>query len=108
MSERPFPKGWKAKVNGFKDALAKRAAERPDLRISVAPKGPRASGPHPAGDTRHQEPEQDRMELAAQEGDPCADCGTRVLKSSGPLIRGLYCGKCWGLREATSDPLNAA
>jgi ribosomal protein S27AE len=102
MSERPFPKGWKAKVNGFKDALAKRAAERPDLRISVAPKGPRASGPHPAGDTWHLPLSQAEMQAEAEaqlSKKRCAGCGERVIIASGELVEGLWCGRCYGERE---------
>jgi hypothetical protein len=108
MSERPFPKGWKAKVNGFKDALAKRAAERPDLKISVSPKGPRASGPY--GNNWHLPLQQDEMQADADKllnPTPCAGCGRRVIASTGEMIDGLWCGPCATARNVDEPPTAA-
>jgi hypothetical protein len=107
MSERPFPKGWKAKVNGFKDALSKRAAERPDLKISVSPKGPRASGPH--GNNWHLPLSQAEMqaEAEAQLGEMCFQCGSRIIKATGELINGR-CGPCDTASRAADEPPHAA
>jgi hypothetical protein len=107
MSERPLPRGWRSKVEQLKDALAKRATERPDLKISVNPKGPRASGPY--GNNWHLPLSQAEMqaEAEAQLGERCFQCGNRIVKATGELINGR-CGPCNTATLAATDPPHAA
>jgi hypothetical protein len=92
MSERPFPKDWKQRLRERVSAHTQ--------SIKVVPKGVRSSGPHPAGDTWHLPPQQFAMSYAdLLSVKRCAGCGCHVVKASGELIEGLWCGRCFGERE---------
>ena len=99
---RPLPKNWHERV---RDLLPR--TTKPALRVE--PKGPRSSGPHPAGDTWHQPPQQFAMDAEAaglMSEKPCAHCGKKVIAATGELIGGLWCGPCATARDV--DPPNAA
>jgi hypothetical protein len=88
---RPLPKSWAERLRERLTAAA------PKPSIKIVPKGPRASGPFPAGLTWHEPTQQAEMMAEAEGllGDRCFQCGKRVIKSTGSLIGGR-CGPCDG------------
>lgn len=102
--KRPLPKSWA-------ERLRERIAEKaPKPALKVEPKRVRHSGPNIAGDRWHLPLSQAEMNAEAEGllGKPCADCGAKVVKASGDLIMGLYCGACFGARMDASSPPSAA
>ena len=100
--KRPLPKSWPDRV---REKLRQVARDNPDLHITVTPRH-RISGPHPAGDTWHT-PEGQKA-LNELLGDHCADCGRRVIRATGDLLQGLYCGPCMGARDDAANRLPPA
>jgi ribosomal protein S27AE len=102
---RPLPKSWAERLRERVTSAA------PKKGLTVVPKGPRPSGPFPAGTLWYLPLAQAEM-AAEMEGllDPkhCADCGGRVIAATGELVKGLYCGRCWGMRQDANEPPSAA
>ncbi len=99
--KRPLPKNWAERLR------ERLAAAAPKPALKVVPKGPRASGPHPAGDKWHLPLSQAEMNAEADGllGARCFTCGSRIIKSTGELIGGR-CGPCD--TASRSEPNEAA